>query len=323
MTHSFKLSRRIARLRVPIVAALVVAFGACDNMNAPDSTTPPESQGQSIPDSTTDTLALAADGLSFSSSFSGGIPMGLFAMPTTWFGGRYNGALRTIGPYELKSQLAAIKSRGGRIVLMLAGSESNYKDGSGHFSLTKWKQRIDRFRGINFSSYVSDGTIIAHYLIDEPQDKSNWNGQAVPQSTVDEMGRYSKQLWPGMATVVRTAPRYFTSNPRYVDAAWAQYLSQFGDVNTYIRQSVSDAQRRGLALIVGLNIRHGGYPKGSAMSASEVVKFGSALLSNSYPCALISWQYMSSYLSTAAMKDAMDLLRRKAQSRGARACRGS
>jgi len=322
MTHSFKLSRRMARLRLPMVTALVVAFTACDNMNSPDASIPPGSQGLSIADSTADTLAVA-DGLSLSSSFTGGIPMGLFAMPTTWFGTRYNGALRTIGPYDLKRELAAIKSRGGRIVLMMAGSESNYKDGSGHFSLTKWKQRIDRFRGINFSSYISDGTIIAHYLIDEPQDPSNWHGQPIAPSTVDEMGRYSKQLWPGLATVVRTAPKYFPSNPHYVDAAWAQYLARFGDVNSYIRQSVADAQRRGLALIVGLNIRHGGMPNGTPMSSSEVVKYGSALLGNSYPCAFISWQYMSAYLSTSAMKDAMDQLRRKAQSRGARACRGS
>ena len=322
MTHSFKLSRRMARLRLPMVTALVVAFTACDNMNAPDAGIPPGSQGLSIADSTADTLAVA-DGLSLSSSFTGGIPMGLFAMPTTWFGTRYNGALRTIGPQNLKTELAAIKARGGRIVLMMAGTESNYKDGSGHFSLTKWKQRIDRFRGINFSSYISDGTIIAHYLIDEPQDPSNWHGQPIPPSTVDEMGRYSKQLWPGLATVVRTAPKYFTSNPRYVDAAWAQYLARFGDVNSYIRQNVADAQRRGLALIVGLNIRHGGMPNGTTMSSSEVVKYGSALLSNSYPCAFISWQYMSAYLSTGAMKDAMDQLRRKAQSRSARACRGS
>jgi hypothetical protein len=112
MTHSFKLSRRMARLRfprlrLPMVTALVVAFSACDNMNSPDPSTPPGSQGVSIADPTADTLAVA-DGLSFSTSFVGGIPMGLYAMPTTWFGTRYNGALRTIAPYDLKRELAAI-----------------------------------------------------------------------------------------------------------------------------------------------------------------------------------------------------------------------
>ena len=183
----------------------------------------------------------------------------------------------------LKAELAAIKARGGRIVLMMAGSESNYKDGSGHFSLTKWKQRIDRFRGINFTSYINDGTIIAHYLIDEPQDKGNWHGVPISPATVDAMGQYSKQLWPGMATVVRTEPRFFSSKPRYIDAAWAQYLARMGDANAYIRRNVADAQKRGLALIVGMNIRHGGTPNGSAMSSSEVERYGSALLSSRIP----------------------------------------
>ena len=142
-------------------------------------------------------------------------------------------------------------------------------------------------------------------------------------STVDAMGQYSKQLWPGMATVVRTVPKYFTSNPRYVDAAWAQYLARYGDVNTFVQKNVADAQHRGLALVVGLNIRDGGSPNGAAMSATEVAKYGSALLSSTYPCGFINWQYMSTYLSTSAMKDAMDLLRRKAQNRATRSCRGS
>ena len=317
MTRSIKLFPRTTRFRVPAAAALVLTLVACADSTAPDPITNPESA------SVIDTLAVGADASVSASSFAGGIPMGLFALPTTWLGPTYNGAKQTIGPQLLKAELAAIKARGGRIVLMMAGSESNYKDGSGHFSLTKWKQRIDRFRGINFTSYINDGTIIAHYLIDEPQDKGNWHGVPISPATVDAMGQYSKQLWPGMATVVRTEPRFFSSKPRYIDAAWAQYLARMGDANAYIRRNVADAQKRGLALIVGMNIRHGGTPNGSAMSSSEVERYGSALLSSTYSCAFINWQFMSSYFSSSAMKGAMNALRRKAQSRPARSCRGA
>jgi hypothetical protein len=323
MTHSFKLSRRMARVRVPILAGLLFVFGACNDTDSfnPDSSSPAESQptGGPLPDS----AAVPDETPSLSTSFVGGIPFGTFQVPLTSIGSVYNGGKQTVSPTSIKTELATIKARGGRIALMLAGSEVNYRDANGHFSLTKWKQRIDRFRGINFSSYISDGTIIGHYMIDEPQDPTNWNGQPIPPSTVDQMGQYSKQLWPGMPTIVRTVPRYFSSNPRYVDAAWAQYLSWFGDAGDYVRKNVADAQNRGLALVVGLNLIKGGSPKHTTMSAAEVKAFGSALLSSSYPCAFISWQHNSTYLYPSAMVDAMKYLRSKAQNRSTKSCRGS
>jgi hypothetical protein len=308
MTYTFKLSRRLARFRGLAAATILLSIAGCNSTDSldPESSAPPSSGGEP---------SLAT------TSFSGGIPIGIFALPTTYFGSTYNGAKETIGPYDLKNELAAIKSRGGRIVLMMAGSESNYKDANGHFSLTLWKQRIDRFRGIDFSSYISDGTIIAHYLIDEPQDPSNWNGVTIPPSTVDAMGQYSKQLWPGMATVVRTVPRFFPSSPRYIDAAWAQYLSRFGDPADYLSQNVADAQARGLQLIVGLNLQDGGLNKGN-MTPSQVQTWGSAMLSSSYPCAFISWTFDASYLGTSDMKNAMAVLRSKAENRSQRSCGG-
>ena len=184
---------------------------------------------------------------------------------------------------------------------MLAGNQSHYVDRSGGFNLSKWKARIDRYRGINFSSYINDGTIIAHYLIDEPYDASNYGGRTVPGATLEEMARYSKQLWPSMKTVVRAEPYYiqWSGKYKYLDAAWAQYLSRKGDPSAYIARNVSTAKQMGLGLIVGLNIVHGGTPNGSWMSASEVEKWGAALLSSAYSCAFISWQYSSSKFNAA------------------------
>jgi hypothetical protein len=48
---------------------------------------------------------------------------------------------------------------------------------------------------------------------------------------------------------------------------------------------VADAQARGLGLVVGLNVLHGGTPTGTKMTPSQVVAWGSALLSSTYPCA--------------------------------------
>jgi len=310
MTYKFKLSRRMACLRAPLVA-LAVALTGCDNAK-PFEPGPSDATGQGMGIDTTLTSA----------SFSGGIPIGIFAQPTSEFGQRYNGAQRNISPHELLKELAAIKARGGKVVLMLAGKQDYYKEG-GYFSLTKWKSRVDRFKGVNFSSYIKDGTIIGHYMIDEPDDPANWKSRPVPPSVLEEMAKYSKQLWPDLLTVVRVEAGYLAQNHKFLDAAWGQYLSRKGNVDDYIRKTVADAQQRGLGLIVGLNYIHGGIPNQTPMTASEVETWGSVLLSSTYPCAFISWVYDPSYLSTSGMGNAMDALRRKAENRSVKSCRGS
>jgi hypothetical protein len=187
-----------------------------------------------------------------------------------------------------------------------------------------WKERVSRFKGIDFSAFVEDGTIIGHYLIDEPNDPYNWNGQPVPGSTVEDMAAYSKQLWPKMATVVRTEPGYlaeWSGTYRYLDAAWAQYLYRKGDPGDYIRRNVADAKKEGLALVVGLNLIDGG-TNGGNMSASLVESAGSTLLGDSYPCAFISWQYDEQYLSRSDIKTAMSHLSAKAAQHAMQSCSG-
>lgn len=89
----------------------------------------------------------------------------------------------------------------------------------------------------------------------------------------------------------------------------------------YIRRHVADAQRTGLAPVVGLNLLRGGTPNRTKMTARQVQSYGSALLSSSYPCAFVSWQYNDAYLSNRSMKSAMKSLRQKAEGRSSRSCR--
>jgi hypothetical protein len=329
MAHSFNLSRRIARLRAPVFGAVIVAFIGCDSTQTldPESSLIPGAVDQgtvadvplSEDPAAVEVMALGEPQLA-SASFAGGIPFGMAAQPLNQFNGRFNGAKRTIGPNQIMEELRIIRSRGGKVVIMLAGNPRHYRDGSGHFSLTKWKARINLFKGKSFSSYINDGTIIGHYLMDEPNDPRNWSGRPVSASMVEEMAKYSKQLWPGMPTIVRTQPDYLNFNHKYLDAAWAAYLWRRGNVNEYLRENVAAAQRRGLALVVGMNVLRGGNPNGTRMTASEVESWGSAMLSSSYPCAFLMWEYNSDYLSGAVL-GAMDALRRKAENRSSKRCR--
>jgi hypothetical protein len=292
-------------------AALALVLAACDHTQAFD----PAAAG-----SQDEILAAPVEAATPALRQAGGIPFGMTAQPAKEYGDLYSGGKMTMTPGSMLSKLSAVRSRGGRVADMLAGKPRYYKEG-GRFSLSKWKARVDRFKRTKFASYIDDGTIIGHYMIDEPNDKANWNGTTVSQSTLDEMARYSKRLWPKMATIVRVHPSYFKSSPRHVDAAWAQYLSRRGSVKDYIRQSVADAQRRGLALIVGLNVVHGGTPNKTRMTPSQVASYGSTLLSSSYPCAFVSWKYGDSYLSSSGIRSAMKTLRQKAEGRSRKSCR--
>jgi hypothetical protein len=314
---------------------MVTAFG-CDNSNSfnPDSSTPPAVDDDSPldPSIEEDTpldedgvlQVVPVDGPSAAVSFAGGIPFGLSAQPIGAFGSIYNGSLKMIWPQYLLRDLAAIKARGGRVLLNMAGAMGHYTDDDGNFILSKWKARIDLYRNVNFDSYINDGTIIGHYLIDEPHHVSKYGGQPISGTTLEEMARYSKERYPGLATIVRTFPPYLEkwAPYRHLDAAWAHYGYRSGDVDDFIAQQIASAKKQGLGLVVSLNVLRGGPTKGK-MTASQLREAGSALLSSTYPCAFVSWKYDEDYLKGSGIQDAMRYLRSKAENRSTRSCRVS
>jgi hypothetical protein len=310
MTYLFKLAQRTARLRALPLIMLGAALAGCDTDRLTNSSDP------AAPASEPATPLAPA----FATGFRGGIPFGFWHVPTTSFGDVYNGAVRNIDPSVLLSELAAIKARGGKVILAMAGQEDHFKDASGHFSLSLWKQRIDRFRSVNFNSYIDDGTVIGHYMIDEPNDPVNW-GDPVPGTMLETMATYSKSIWPKLATVVRVEPTYLTqwSGYRNLDAAWAQWLIRKGDPGDYIRAQVAAAQKLGLTLVTGLNTRKGA-PGLLPLSASTVVSAGSAILANDYPCAFINWEWDADYVARSDIKAAMIQLSQKAEAHVPRSC---
>jgi hypothetical protein len=317
----YKLSPWSARLGVSALSVCLFTLASCDanEVFEPPTDAPIEAEDAAV-DEEGGTEIVALDDTLLSAVSRRGIPIGHFAQPLSAFGRTYNGGHQNFSPGSIVWELREIRSRGGRVVIAFSGSPKYYRT-DGHFSFEKWKSRVNRFRGINLSEFVRDGTIIGHYLIDEPNDPANWRGRPVSPSTLEQMAKYSKQLWPRMATIVRVEPGYLSRNHRYLDAAWAQYLHRKGPVESFLRRNVSAAQDRHLGLVVGLNVLKGGIPNGTRMTASEVKKWGSALLASSYPCAFINWTYDRSYLSSRGVAEAMRALRRKAESRSARSCK--
>jgi hypothetical protein len=193
-----------------------------------------------------------------------GLVFGSFNMPNSLFTSVHTGAVRGGGldASNILSLLAGAKAKGARVVLKLCnGADSFVKNADGTFSLTKWKVLVNRFAAVNLSTYISDGTIIGHYLIDEPQRASRWGGKVISQATLEAMAQYSKARWPGMTTFVRVVPSWLASSPvsyQYLDAGWAQYESGKGDPASWLAAEVAAAKGRGLGLAVGLNVLDGG-----------------------------------------------------------------
>jgi hypothetical protein len=315
----YKLSPWRARLGASALSACLLTLAACDASEVFEPQTDAPLEAADAADLGDELVAF--DDTLLAAASRRGIPIGTFAQPMSAFGRTYNGGHQNFSPGSIVRELKAIRARGGRVVVAFSGSPKYYRE-NGHFSFEKWKSRVKRFKGINLSQFIQDGTIIGHYLIDEPNDPANWRGRPVSPATLERMAKYSKQLWPRMPTIVRVEPGYLGRNHHYLDAAWAQYLHRKGPVESFVRRNVSAAQDRHLGLVVGLNVLKGGSPNGTRMTASEVKKWGSALLNSSYPCAFISWTYNRSYLSSRGVGDAMRALRHKAESRSARSCRG-
>jgi hypothetical protein len=257
------------------------------------------------------------DGLAAAKGPTGsqGIPFGMFAQPISLYGPTYSGGhLNPVRPESLLTRLAAIKAAKGRVVLALAGGPAGYTKPDGTFDFELWKSRVSRYTVVDFSSYISDSTILGNYVIDEPNCASCWGGQPIPQGMVEAMAQYSKSLWPNMKTMARVDPTWlaaFSGEYVYLDAGWAQYVMRKGDVNTFLSQNVAAAQSKGLGLVVGLNLLGGGL-NNARLNSNQLKDFGSILLGSSKACAFISWQYNADYLALPDIQSAMALLSKKA-----------
>ncbi len=327
MTYTFEFERLVARLRAPLLTAIVLAFTACDSSEPtePVGAADPVDAPEAVPadaEAAAEPIDLAGASVR---AYQGGIPFGFFRQPNSALGVLYSGAKQTMGPNYILKSLRETKARGGKVFLMLADSEKFYKTSRGHFDFNKWKARVDRYKRINIEPYINDGTIIAHFLMDEPQDKANWNGKPVTGAQIEAMAAYSKRLWPRMATIIRAPPAKIKWSGRYraLDAAWAQVENVRGNlnINSFLSQNIASAKSQGLALAVGLNVTKGNRNR-TRMTPAQIRSWGSTLLASSYPCAFISWMYSPIY-ARGAYGDALRSLRSKAQNRGAKSCRSS
>jgi hypothetical protein len=266
-----------------------------------------------------------------------GIVFGSYQMAPSDLNTVHTGTLRGGGitPDNIVPLLTAIRAKGGRLVLKMCMGRDSYVMTNGVFDLNKWKALVYRYRNVNLGPFITDGTLLGHFLIDEPHRSAKW-GKVISQATIEAMAAYSKQLWPTMTTFVRVVPSWLASAPvtyRALDAGWLQYAYGKGDPAKLVTAEVAAAKSRGLGLMVGLNILDGGngsskvsgWTRGKyAMSAAEIQSYGTALLNQSYACGFYNWTYNYSgptYFARADIKSALAAISSKARAHVRNSCK--
>ena len=312
-----------------VAAGLLVVCGACaDDRAGPSS----PADATFTPAESIDPAAAVLD----TRSSRPGIVFASFSMSNAYLDNVHTGWMSggSLDPSNIISNLSGARARGGRVVVKLCKGRDHYvKNADGTFSLTKWKSLVSRYRSVNLGPYINDGTIIGHYLIDEPHRAAKWGGKPISQKTLEEMARYSKELWPQMSTLVRVAPSWLASSAiqyKYVDAGWTQYTHKKGDAAKWVASEAAVAKRKGLGLVVGLNVLDGGngsskiagWTKGKyAMSASEIRSYGSAMLTEGLGCAFVQWTHDTKYYGRSDIRSAMSDVSQKAKAHAKTSCR--
>jgi hypothetical protein len=265
-----------------------------------------------------------------------GVPFGEFSLPPEHYRSPYTGAVRAVSRSNVGGVLTAAQAGKLRVVLNLAGPGHSYRTSEGTFDLAAWKSRIDTYRDVDFSPYVTEGLILAHFLIDEPQAASTWGGQQVGQADVEEMARYSKSIWPTLPTAVRAAPRWLLAGDttyQNLDIAWAQWSGprRGQTAEEFRNENVALAKQLGVGLIFGMNYLDGGdgssgiggtpdHPHLWQMSAAELVSVGTMLAEAPYACAFLSWRHDAAFESRPDIRAALDSVAAVAAARGGTSC---
>jgi hypothetical protein len=316
-----------------VAAGLLVVCAACaDDSAGPSSTADLPADPVGSPVEPTGPAAAVLD----TRSSQPGIVFGSWSMENSYLNSVHTGWMNggSLDPSNILSRLSGARAKGGRVVIKLSKGRDHYvKNSDGTFSLSKWKSLVSRFKSVNLDPYISDGTIITHYLIDEPHRATRWGGKVISQSTLEAMAQYSKELWPQMTTVVRVVPSYLASASltyKHLDAGWTQYVVGKGDAAKWVAAETAAAKRKGLGLVVGLNVLDGGngsskirgWTSGKwAMSASEIRNYGSAMLAESYACAFFNWTHDIEYYGRSDIKSAMADVSAKAKAHAKTSCR--
>jgi hypothetical protein len=104
---------------------------------------------------------------------------------------------------------------GHRLILVMTGGLSTEYTTNGQFDMTKWKNKMDTYNTEAIrnavAAAVSDGTVIANQMIDEPETR-RWGGN-ITKATLDEMATYGHNMFPTLPMGLNHGPPGTTGAP--------------------------------------------------------------------------------------------------------------
>ena len=250
-----------------------------------------------------------------------GLPFGPFHLPDSAIAKPYSGLLRAATPATLLATLKIARKNHFRVVLKLAYDSKDYSSPDSTFSLDLWKQNIDAYRAIDISSYIADGTIIGHFLIDEPRDATNWGGVPVSYADIEAAAAYSKSIWPMMPTGAGSSAGEMEAGAPFasLDFAFSQYREKKGDLATWLAGQTAAARRAGLGILLSINLLDGNIDN-STYSPSQLAAVGTVLAAEPYACGLTMWKYDSVQFADAEVKLALASIAKVANARPPHRC---
>lgn len=203
--------------------------------------------------------------------------------------------------YAVTDLLPMVRDAGLSVNLRLVGDHEFYSNDDGDFDLEMWKEMMEPWRDERVQEFVDDGTLSHHMLLD---DIYEFPGEPPSGDDLDEMGRVSQEILPGLRTLVRAEasdmPRPSDGAYVYVDASVNQYTARHGDIEWYAARQMEAGQRLGLDLVMGLNIANGGdgssdqpgWSDGNwAMSPEEIEHYGYVLTGVDSSTQFLNWEY--------------------------------
>ncbi len=202
------------------------------------------------------------------------------------------------------ADLQAAREHGDKAFVALTGSHSNFTDENGNFSLSLWRDSLDRNNLEAIQPYVNDGTIVGLYAVDEPFD---WNGGTGPTlAEIDAMCAYAGQQLPGIACGVN-APASWLSGYDYQHlgfiftqsnfqrltspAAWANWADQ---------QAQTSSELIDVPLYLSVNAYTG------SPTAAQIQDAALALVNSGHAKGVMMWKWgLPDFNSVPGMLDAM------------------
>ena len=254
--------------------------------------------------------------------------IGMSTWPTEMYcSGPMSAAMQQVPPDEVLRRVQLASRCGVRLILIPPRRmiTANGRP-DGRFSVDAANRTIDDYaRQLppdTLAKYRS--TILGFNLADDYGCLRCWGGKAITHREIAEWATYARQKLPGVALGVRVVPEWVARDPSLaplLDYAWAQYHTRKGEAKEYFDQAAATAEKLGLRVVMGVNVKHCYGGGTDPCTAEDLVRYGKMALSHPASCAFINWRYEEKTWKRRDLREVWQGLVELARKRGAEECR--